>query len=130
MKNSKFFLPATLLLAATLAGPVQAQAQDYPNKPIRIVVPFPPGGLIDRMARLVGERLQQKWGQTILVENRSGSGGNLGAEMVAQAAPDGYTLLLSPPGPLVINKALYGKLNFDPEASCRSPCSRPTPACC
>lgn len=114
MKISKFLLPATLVLAATLAGPVQAQ--EYPNKPIRIVVPFPPGGLIDRMARLVGERLQQKWGQTVLVENRAGSGGNLGAEYVAQAAPDGYTLLLSPPGPLVINKALYGKLNFDPEA--------------
>lgn len=105
---------AALLLALLL--PVGALAQDFPTKPVRIVVPFQPGGGSDTLARLLGEKIGPKWGQPIVVENRTGAGGNVGAEFVAKAAPDGYTLFLSSPGPLVINKSLYAKLAFDPEA--------------
>ena len=110
----------TLLLRACLALlaalPAFAAAQDYPARPIRVVVPFPPGGGSDLLARLLGEKLQAKWGQPFIVENRTGAGGNLAAEFVARAAPDGYTLLLSSPGPVVINKSLYATLPFDPDA--------------
>lgn len=105
-------LAGALIFSATIS----AQAQDYPTKPIRIVVPFAPGGAADRVARLLGEKLQARWGQVVTVENRAGAGGNIGAEMVFRAPPDGYTLLLTPAGVLVINKSLYGKLNFEPEA--------------
>src|SRR3954467_11777098 len=102
----------TLLLALGLSC---AQAQDYPTRPIRIVVPFQPGGGSDTLARMLGEKLTAKWRQPVIVENRAGAGGNLGAEFVAKAAPDGYTLFLSSPGPLVVNKSLYATLPFDPE---------------
>ncbi len=94
-----------ILLAATLAFALAAHAQDYPTKPIKIIVPFTPGGGTDRIARIVAERLQKKWGQSVIVENRGGAGGNIGAELVWRAAPDGYTLLFSSPGPLALNKA-------------------------
>ncbi|WP_236589932.1 Bug family tripartite tricarboxylate transporter substrate binding protein [Ramlibacter aurantiacus] len=102
------------LVCAAIALPFAAHAQaDYPSKPIRIVVPVPPGGAADTLARLIGDRLTAKWGQPVIVENRAGANGNIGADMVAQAAPDGYTLLVSPPGPLTINKSLYKRLSFD-----------------
>jgi tripartite-type tricarboxylate transporter receptor subunit TctC len=103
------------LLAAglVLAAPALALAQDYPIKPIRIVVPVPAGGAADTLARIIGERLTAKLGQPVIVDNRVGANGNIGAEYVASAAPDGYTLLLSPPGPLAINKSLYKKLSYD-----------------
>jgi tripartite-type tricarboxylate transporter receptor subunit TctC len=104
-----------LLLAAALLSSLVVQAQDYPAKPIRIIVPFQPGGGSDTLARLLAEKLHAKWGQPVVVENRAGAGGNLGAELVAKAAPDGYTLLISSPGPVVINKSLYGKLPHDPD---------------
>jgi tripartite-type tricarboxylate transporter receptor subunit TctC len=91
-----------------------ALAQDYPARPIRIVVPYPAGGSADLMPRAVTEKLQAKWGQPVLVENRPGAGGNVGAESVYRAEPDGYTLLASPPGPLVVNQNLYRDLAFDP----------------
>jgi len=110
-------LCSALLLAATVAfGGGVAHAQAYPSKPIRIIVPFPPGGSTDIWARIFADKLRAKWGQTVLIENRAGAGGNVGAEVVARAAPDGYTLLITAPGPLVINRALFGKLNFDPDA--------------
>lgn len=87
-----------------------AHAQDFPNKQIRIIVPFAPGASTDVLARLVGGRLRAKWGQPIIVENRSGDGGNIGAAEVFNAKPDGYTLLVSPPSTLVVNKSLYAKL--------------------
>ena len=105
-----------LVVAAALALSVSAHAQDYPAKQINIIVPFAPGGGVDIMARELGERLREKWSQPVLVDNRSGAGGNLGAEAVFRAEPDGYTLLVTAPGPLVINKALYPKLGYDPDA--------------
>ncbi len=101
------------LLATALAVPFAAMAQEYPQKPIRIVVPVPAGGAADSLARLIGERLTTRWGQPVIVENRAGAGGNIGAENVFTSAPDGYSLLLSPPGPLAINKSLYTKMAFD-----------------
>jgi tripartite-type tricarboxylate transporter receptor subunit TctC len=101
-------------LVATLTfGLGVASAQDWPTKPIRIIVPVPAGGAADTLARIIGERLSAKWGQPVLVDNRTGANGNIGAEAVFNAAPDGYTLLLSPPGPLAINKSLYRKLAYD-----------------
>src|SRR5688572_2764979 len=98
-------------LAATLPA---SQAQDYPTRPVRIVVPFPAGGSADVVPRIVGDYLSRKWGQPVVIENRPGAAGNIGSELVYKADPDGYTLLSAPPPPLVINHNLYPKLNFDP----------------
>jgi tripartite-type tricarboxylate transporter receptor subunit TctC len=106
-------------LAAGLASLVlvtaPAWAQTWPTRPIKLVVPFPPGGLIDNMARLVAPRLSQELGQPIVIDNRPGAGGNLGAGEAARATADGYTLLMASP-PLTINPALYPKLPYDPRA--------------
>jgi tripartite-type tricarboxylate transporter receptor subunit TctC len=102
-----------VLLGAGLALPTTARGEDYPSKPVRIVVPFLPGGGADRLARLLAEKLRQKWGQPVIVDNRAGAGGNIGADSVFRAAPDGYTLLFGTPGPVVINKMLYPKLTYD-----------------
>lgn len=104
-------------LLATLLGawlPAAARAADYPTHVVRIVVPYPAGGTADVMPRIIADWLSRKWGQSVIIENRSGAGGNVGAEVVAKADPDGYTLLASPPGPLVINQNLYQQLDFDP----------------
>jgi len=105
---------AGLALVAMLAALPQAGAQDYPSRPVKIIVPFPAGGTADVMPRVIGEWLSRKWGQPVVVENRTGAAGNIGAEAVAKAEPDGYTLLSAPPPPLVINQNLYPKLGFDP----------------
>jgi len=99
--------------AAILATAVQAQ--EWPAKPVRIVVPFPAGGSADLMPRIVAEKLTEKWGQPVIVDNRPGAAGNIGADAVFRADPDGYTLMSSPPPPLVINKLLYPKLSYDPD---------------
>jgi len=91
-----------------------AFAQGYPNRPIRIVVPFPPGGGADSTARILGQKLTERWGQQVLVDNRSGAAGNIGTELVARAAPDGYTLGIGVNGTHAINPSLYPKLGFDP----------------
>jgi tripartite-type tricarboxylate transporter receptor subunit TctC len=91
-----------------------ARAQDYPSHPVKIIVPFPAGGTADVMPRVFSEGLAKKWGQPVVIENRTGAAGNIGAEAVAKAEPDGYTLLAAPPPPLVINQNLYPKLGFDP----------------
>ncbi|HSA91336.1 MAG TPA: tripartite tricarboxylate transporter substrate-binding protein, partial [Burkholderiales bacterium] len=88
-----------------LAG--AASAQDYPNRTVRVVVPFPPGGAPDLVGRTLANRLSERLGQSFVVENRTGAGGNIAAEAVAKAAPDGYTLLATSDGPLVINPAVY-----------------------
>ena len=105
---------AGLALAAMLAALPQVDAQDYPSRPVKIIVPFPAGGTADVMPRVIGEWLSRKWGQPVVVENRTGAAGNIGAEAVAKAEPDGYTLLSAPPPPLVINQNLYPKLGFNP----------------
>jgi tripartite-type tricarboxylate transporter receptor subunit TctC len=105
-------VPALVLtLSALIADP--AQAEDYPDRPVKIIVPFAAGGTADAVPRLVGDWLSRKWGQPVVVENRTGASGNIGAEFVYRSAPDGYTLLASPPPPLVINQNLYPKLGFD-----------------
>jgi tripartite-type tricarboxylate transporter receptor subunit TctC len=92
-----------------------AQAQDtYPSKPLRLILPFPPGGGTDILGRLVAERLSARLGQPVVTDNRGGAGGNLGAEAAARAAPDGYTLLLAAPT-LAISPSLYAKLSYDPQ---------------
>jgi tripartite-type tricarboxylate transporter receptor subunit TctC len=91
-----------------------AMAQPYPSHPVKIVVPFPAGGSNDIIARILAQKLTERNGQTFLVENRGGAGGNIGAEAVASSDPDGYTLLLTAPPPLTTNVALYKKLPFDP----------------
>jgi tripartite-type tricarboxylate transporter receptor subunit TctC len=100
---------------ASLLAPV-ASAQDYPTRPVRIIVPFPAGGTADGMPRLIGDWLSRKWGRAVVIENRTGAGGNIGAEAAFKAEPDGYTLLSAPPPPLVINQNLYPRLGFDPLA--------------
>jgi tripartite-type tricarboxylate transporter receptor subunit TctC len=99
-------------LFAFVAGP--AGAEDYPARPVKIIVPFAAGGTADAIPRLVGDWLSHKWGQPVVIENRAGAAGNIGAEFVYRAEPDGYTLLSTPPPPLVINQNLYPKLGFDP----------------
>jgi tripartite-type tricarboxylate transporter receptor subunit TctC len=108
----QFAVAAACMTAILIAAP--AVAQNYPSKPVHIVVPYPPGGSNDIIARLLAQKLSESLGQQVLVENRGGAGGNIGAEAVATAAPDGYTLLLSAPGPLTSNAALYGNLRFNP----------------
>ena len=104
---------AASLLPVAFASP-SAWAQAWPARPIRLVVPFPPGGLIDNMARLIGPRLSQELGQPVIIDNKPGAGGNLGAGEAARAAVDGYTLVMASP-PLTINPALYKKLPYQPE---------------
>ncbi|MBV9191219.1 MAG: tripartite tricarboxylate transporter substrate binding protein [Betaproteobacteria bacterium] len=106
------------LLLATVAAAIftaAVHAQEWPAKPVRIVVPFPAGGSADLMPRIVAEKLTEKWGQPVIVDNRPGAAGNIGADAVFRSDPDGYTLLSSPPPPLVINKILYPKLTYDPD---------------
>jgi tripartite-type tricarboxylate transporter receptor subunit TctC len=113
MQRRQWLKHLASLLPLALAQP-QAWAQAWPARPIRLVVPFPPGGLIDNMARLLGPRLSQELGQPVVIDNKPGAGGNLGAGEASRAAADGYTLLMASP-PLTINPALYKKLPYQPE---------------
>jgi tripartite-type tricarboxylate transporter receptor subunit TctC len=92
-----------------------AWAQSWPQKPVRFIVPFPPGGATDISARLLGERLTQIWGQSVVIENRGGAGGAVGAAEAARAAPDGYTLFFPSGSVVTANQHIYAKLNYDPE---------------
>ena len=108
-------MPRILLLAlcaALLAAPTCAQ-QSYPQKPIRYIVPFPAGGIADVFARIIGGRLTESWGQPVVVENRAGAGGNIGAELVAKSAPDGYTILMGSIGTQAVNASLYRNMPYD-----------------
>ena len=89
------------------------QAQGWPQKPVKVIVPFAPGGASDLMPRLVGEKLTGLWGQPVVIENRPGAAGNLGMEAGAKSAPDGYTLLSAPNGNMVVNPHMYSKLSYD-----------------
>lgn len=106
------WMGAAFALGATLAG--EPTAQDYPSKPVRIIVPFAPGGTTDILARLVGQRLTDSLRQPVVVDNRPGANGALGTELVAKAAPDGHTIIMGYLGSLAINPNLYSKLPYDP----------------
>lgn len=108
-----FFLSALLLGLVATAPPAHAQ-NDFPAKPITMVVPFPPGGPTDAMARAIANEAKATLDQPVIIENRPGAGGNLGADFVARAPADGYTLMFGTSGPLAINVSLYKKLNYDP----------------
>jgi tripartite-type tricarboxylate transporter receptor subunit TctC len=103
-----------VVLAAIASGATILHAQSYPAKPIRIVVPYPPGGTSDILARLIGAKMTESWGQQVVVESRPGANGNIGAELVARSAPDGYVTMLGDIGTLTISPAIYPKLTFDP----------------
>src|SRR3954467_2461738 len=103
------FWPALLVV---LAG--AAQAQGYPSQPIRLIVPWPPGGGVDTSARIVAQPLGARLGQNIVIENRPGAAGNIGTEAASKAKPDGYTLLMGSSSPNAINVHLYSRLGFDP----------------
>ena len=106
-------LPLLLALVSTLAC-TSGFAQAYPSKPIRLVVPYPPGGPLDMMARAVGQKLAEAWSQPVVVDNRAGAGGNIGADLVAKSPADGYTLLMGAVATHAINPTLYGKVPYDP----------------
>jgi tripartite-type tricarboxylate transporter receptor subunit TctC len=101
--------------AAVVLGAAAGQAQNYPSKPITIIVPATPGGVTDMLARRLGPKLTDAWGQQVIVENRPGANNQLAAEYVAKAAPDGHTILLGPEVTFVVNPFLYGRLPYDPE---------------
>ena len=103
-------LPAVLLSLTALA----AAAQSFPSRPVRLIVPYPPGGNVDITARIIGPGLGEQLGQTIVVDNRGGGGGNVGAHLVAKAPPDGHTLLMGSSGPLSINPVIVSNLPYDP----------------
>ncbi|MGZ5120103.1 MAG: tripartite tricarboxylate transporter substrate binding protein [Burkholderiales bacterium] len=114
------FRPTVLALCALLslldprAAEAQADAAHYPSRPIRIIVPFPPGGATDIMGRTLGQKLTQRWGQQVIIDNRPGAGGNIAAELAARAAPDGHTLFFAASAQLAVNPNLYAKVPYDP----------------
>jgi len=114
MRRSTGFALAIALSQATV--PSSSVAQDYPRRAVKVIVPFPAGGTADLMPRIVFEFLSRKWGQSVVIENKAGAGGNVGAEAAFHAEPDGYTLLSSPAPPFVINQNLYRRLGYDPAA--------------
>jgi tripartite-type tricarboxylate transporter receptor subunit TctC len=103
---------AVAVLGLGLAGP--AAAQDFPSRAITLIVPYPPGGGVDAMARIVGEKLSTALGQQVIVDNRGGGGGNIGTRAAAKSPPDGYTLLLGHTGTISINPSLYANAGYDP----------------
>jgi len=111
MKNYRCW--AAIALVAALAAVSTAQAQDYPSRLVRLVVPQAAGGGTDTFARAIGQKLSERWGQAVVIENRAGAGGVVGTDFVAKSAPDGYTLLVTYEGSQAINQSLYEKLPFD-----------------
>lgn len=105
---------AAVMLGAIALAPAPASAQAYPTKPIRLIVPFPPGGSTDILARSVAQKLTEAWGQQVIVDNRGGAGGTIGAELAGKAPHDGYTLMMGHIGTLAVNVSLYSKLSYDP----------------
>ena len=113
--RAAWMLTGLVVVGSLAAMPCRAIAQsDYPNRTIKIVVPIPPGPLLDAVPRMIADKLSPRWGQPVIVENRPGGGQNLATEAVAKAAPDGYTLLVAPPAPLTVNQYVFPKLSFDP----------------
>jgi tripartite-type tricarboxylate transporter receptor subunit TctC len=115
-QHALWSLTVVLAIALHAILPSRSVAQDFPRRAVRIIVPYPAGGTADLMPRVVFDVLSRKWGQPVVIENKPGAGGNIGAEAAFHAEPDGYTLLASPPSPFVINQSLYRKLGYDPAA--------------
>jgi len=113
LSTGKHFLMIVTAFAVAMLS--SARAQTFPDRPIRIIAPFPAGGLVDVLARALGDEMSKSLGQPIIVENKPGAGGNIGADLVAKAAPDGYTLLMTSPGIQSINQFLYKSMPFDPD---------------
>jgi len=109
-------LPAALTAVLAMTGPgvIPASAQDYPNRPITLVVPFPPGGSTTIVGRIIADKMSEVLGQSIVVDNRGGAGGSIGSRAVSKSAPDGYTILLGYSGTLAIGPTLYGNVGYDP----------------
>ncbi len=115
MRGVGFALGLLAALFAVPAAPSLSHAQaGFPSRPVKMIVPYPPGGGTDLLARVLANELGQKWGQAVIVENVGGAGGNVGAELVARAAPDGYTLLFASPGPIATNTFMYKDMPYDP----------------
>ena len=114
MKRHRAIVTAGVVLAALVLAPVTLRAQSYPSKPIRLIIPFPPGGSTDILGRSLAQKLSEAWGQQVLVDNRGGAGGTIGADLAAKAPADGYTLLMGHIGTLAVNVSLYPKLGYDP----------------
>ncbi len=110
---NKFKYLYCVVVAALVAVP--ALAQNYPTRPVRMIVPFPPGGATDIVARVIGLKLNEAWGQTAVIDNRGGAGGNIAGEIVAKSAPDGYTLFMTSGSIVAANQHIYRKMPFDPE---------------
>ena len=113
MSPIRIAVAALAALLAVMPGTSRAAA-DYPSRAVKMIVPYPPGGGTDLLARVLGQELSQRWNEPVIVENVGGAGGNVGAEEVARAAPDGYTLLLGSPGPLATNPLVYKRMPYDP----------------
>lgn len=115
--HCRTIVSAVVIASCCAAAPTPAVAQEhYPERLIKIIVPFQAGGALDTLARIVADRLSARWGKPVVVENRPGASGNIGAEAVANANPDGYTLLIAPPPPLAVNQHLFDNLRFDASA--------------
>ena len=114
MRKITTYLSLALLVAAAVFAAAPARADDYPSRKITLVVPYPPGGGVDAMARVMAQKLSEAFNQQVIVENRGGAGGTVGTRFVARAEPDGYTLLLGHTGTISINPSLYPKLDIDP----------------
>jgi len=113
LRPSKFILSSVLVGTLSLAIALPAAAQGFPSQPIRLVVPYAPGGTVDILARALGDAMTPLLGQTVIVENRPGAGGTVASAHVAQSAPDGYTLLVADVGPLAISRSIYKNLSYD-----------------
>ncbi|MDO9237414.1 MAG: tripartite tricarboxylate transporter substrate binding protein [Aquabacterium sp.] len=110
----KISLTFAVLAAGVVGAPLLAQTTDFPSKPVRIVVPFPPGGATDITARVVAAKLSTKWGQPVVIDNKAGAGGNVGSDLVAKSAPDGYNIVLGVTGSHAINVSLFKKMPYHP----------------
>ena len=113
--NKIKYLRITVAGAALLVTAITASAQNYPSRPVRVIVPFPPGGATDIVTRVIAQKLSEMWSQTMVVDNRGGAGGNIAGELAARANPDGYTLFMTSGSIVTANQHIYKKMPFDPE---------------
>src|SRR6476661_4536302 len=107
------FVAAAAIAGVVAAGALPAKAQAFPSRPARLIVPFPPGGPLDVVGRGIAQKLSETWGQAVVVENKPGAGGNIGADLVAKSPPDGYTILLGALSTHAVNPSLYPKMPYD-----------------